>query len=682
MTKIILQRDYKDCGVACLLYLITHYHGYVPYNKLKEETKTSDYGVTAYDLVKTLKKYHFDAVGKRVEYSYLQSLTIPVIVHLHLSNGLEHFAILEKIKKDKVYLMDPALGKRVITKIEFLKIFNNVIIECYPISPIPKLPKEKNPSKPFFNILFKYRKIIAIILITELLLTLTTVFTSLYKRLGFEYQKYPFLSLSLIVLLSYFIKSILDIGNNYLKLKVKEQVHISYLNKFLCHLLRIPLRVITSYKDGEILNRILEAEKIKDLFLDLLFAGFIQVLFLVFAIIIILNINMHCFIFISLGVLIYLLLSVVLSQKYYKNMLEHFEIDSNWESSILETIHLLPSIKHFNLEEKECNDIYNNLKNTVNAKTKINKKLVLYGLILSHYFDYLLFLLDFVSLWFYLQSQFTLYDFLTFQSISVFFLMPFKEFGTSLPKIFYLKSILEKINELTLLKEEKSLEGKSQAITKIKGENITFSYYNQVVLKNLSFAYNVGFIYVYGASGSGKSTFCKILCQEITDYDGKLYLNGVDYTKLKLNDIRKNIVYLSQDEQLYSKTIMANILLDSPLDTERLNKVCNICRVNEITDKLVFGLNTVVNNSSFSGGEKNRIILARTIYQERSMYLLDEPLSAVSTEMEKDIIKDLKIFLQNKMVFYISHRNLKGLIDNTLVIDNPLKGGDEHDYEC
>ena len=50
--------------------------------------------------------------------------------------------------------------------------------------------------------------------------------------------------------------------------------------------------------------------------------------------------------------------------------------------------------------------------------------------------------------------------------------------------------------------------------------------------------------------------------------------------------------------------------------------------------------------------------------------------------MEKDIIKDLKIFLQNKMVFYISHRNLKDMIDNTLVIDNPLKGGDEHDYEC
>ena len=94
MTKIILQRDYKDCGVACLLYLITYYHGYVPYNKLKEETKTSDYGVTAYDLVKTLKKYHFDAVGKRVEYSYLQNLTIPVIAHLHLLNGLEHFAIL------------------------------------------------------------------------------------------------------------------------------------------------------------------------------------------------------------------------------------------------------------------------------------------------------------------------------------------------------------------------------------------------------------------------------------------------------------------------------------------------------------------------------------------------------------------------------------------------------------
>ena len=103
MKRKQLQRDFKDCGVSCLAYLIDYYHGYVSIETLREDTNTDAYGTSAYDLVETLKKYHFDAYGLRVEKDSFRTLFTPFIAHLSLENGLQHFVIVTRVWKNKVY---------------------------------------------------------------------------------------------------------------------------------------------------------------------------------------------------------------------------------------------------------------------------------------------------------------------------------------------------------------------------------------------------------------------------------------------------------------------------------------------------------------------------------------------------------------------------------------------------
>ncbi len=96
--KQVLQRDYKDCGISCLSYIIQFYKGYVPFMRLREDTHTDGNGCSAYDLVETLKKYQFDAYGLQTNYEGLKEVLLPAIIHVVLQNGMHHFVVLTRFE--------------------------------------------------------------------------------------------------------------------------------------------------------------------------------------------------------------------------------------------------------------------------------------------------------------------------------------------------------------------------------------------------------------------------------------------------------------------------------------------------------------------------------------------------------------------------------------------------------
>ena len=154
--KKIRQWDAKDCGVTCLSYLIQYYGGFVPMEKLREDTFTTHNGTNAYFLVQTLKKYGFDAVGNKVSLEELEKCMFPAIGHFRLKNGLEHFMIIQKVHKKEILLMDPAVGKRKMSLETFKEQWDGIVLEAIPQGMILKMPKEKSVVTFLKNILFMY----------------------------------------------------------------------------------------------------------------------------------------------------------------------------------------------------------------------------------------------------------------------------------------------------------------------------------------------------------------------------------------------------------------------------------------------------------------------------------------------------------------------------------------------
>ena len=131
---IVKQHDIKDCGAASLLSIIKYYNGYVPMEKIREDTKITKEGITAYNLINAAKKYGFNSYGIKASINDILTnhIILPCIAYVELENGLRHFVVIYKITKKNLLIMDPGKGYVKKSIEEFNKIYQEVLIILSP----------------------------------------------------------------------------------------------------------------------------------------------------------------------------------------------------------------------------------------------------------------------------------------------------------------------------------------------------------------------------------------------------------------------------------------------------------------------------------------------------------------------------------------------------------------------
>ena len=226
--------------------------------------------------------------------------------------------------------------------------------------------------------------------------------------------------------------------------------------------------------------------------------------------------------------------------------------------------------------------------------------------------------------------------------------------------IIIFKVYFNKNNEFLSLKIDNKLKHIS-TFTKVIIKKLSYKINNQNIINNIDYEiFDRDKIFVSGPSGVGKSTLMKILNNEIQKYEGNVLLDNED---IKNFDLTNLITYVSQDEALFDDTLYNNLCLGIDIDSETLDRVIKVCRL----DKLKIDMNSnIVNNSILSGGERNRIILARSLLHSKNIIILDEVLKEVDYKLEIEILKDILSFYNDKTILYISHKNVGYLFDKVL----------------
>ncbi|NLA33038.1 MAG: ABC transporter ATP-binding protein [Mollicutes bacterium] len=236
----------------------------------------------------------------------------------------------------------------------------------------------------------------------------------------------------------------------------------------------------------------------------------------------------------------------------------------------------------------------------------------------------------------------------------------------------FIRASYHKINDFISFPEEDLNECSQFILGDIEIKNLDYSYNgHDLILKNINLSIkHQEKVILEGPSGSGKSTLCKLIMRMMKYDRGEILVNEVNLQDYDLQTIRSNICYISQDEVLFTDTIKENILLGK--SSNDLQNVIEICQIEDILKNKPFRLETFLleQGSNLSGGEKQRIILARGLLNDCPIIILDEALSEVSKEMEKNILLNILRNYPDRTIIYVSHHKPTNIFDRVINLED------------
>jgi len=675
---IVRQQDTKDCGVCALLSIIKYYGGYVPLETLREDTYTDNQGTTAYNLVCALKKYGFETQGIKIN-NNIEQINLPAIAHVTIDNKITHFVVIYEIKKKYITIMDPGRGMLKLTYVEWDEIFGGKIIICSPINKIISIDKPNNIYS-LFKSIFKIEKTLIIkIVFISLILTIVSIVSSFYLKTAFnslnKLNNYFTLNVTIIIFALITITKIFTTYiRNYYEIYLSKNIDTHLTIPFLKHLYSIPLNNLKSRSVGDIVERIDELNNIKELFSKIFITIFLDLFLALSTLIILINIDLKLTIIISIILVIYGIFGIFISPSIKKLAKESIEKETVYKSYLVETISGIQSIKNINQTDYFIQSLFNKLISYFKHTFYLNQQINNQSLIKEVISEVGLFLILSFGVVLIRDNKLSIIDLMVFSNLVSFLITPYKNVIDSLPKIEFIKASYHKINDFIAFKEE-NMETNQEFFSPgdLKIKNLSYSYNGlKPILSKINLEIKMKEkVLIIGKSGYGKSTLCKLIMRLIKMDEGEILLNQINLQDYSLHTIRNNICYISQDEVLFSDTLYNNIVLNNVVSIHEFDLITKLCKVNEIANNKPLRYNTFLleQGSNLSGGEKQRVILARGLIKKCPIIILDEVLSEVSDNMEREIISNIIKQFNEHIIIYVSHHQISDLFDRVIDLE-------------
>lgn len=662
---IVLQEGNKDCGVCCLLSIIRYYNGNISLNKLMEMTKTTKNGTTFYNLSEAASKIGMASKAYYVDdFNNISVYSCPFISQV-IRNGYTHFVVVYKISKDKLLIMDPALGSLYMSREKFLNIWTSYIMMFEKVKILPNYKDEKYINKLLYGLILNNKKIIVNCLLLTLMFCFLTIGYSVYLKVMIDkvlnHDKYLLIVISLIFFIVILFRSLTNLFRNQMLSYFNMKVDISlFLNSFK-RILLLPYNYYKNKTTGEIISRVNDLSYIKQIISQLLTTVFLDIVLLLFSLVCLYFINSKMFVISFFIAILYMIIIFIyprfIKTKIYESQAEVAKVNSY----LVESISGLETIKGLRCE-KMVNDRLESYYTKAQA-TIFDYNIISNGvLFLKDLIFYVgVLLINYVGCVDVMNGNFTVGSLLTFNTILGYFLNPLQNFIDLADDYVYVKGVFKRANGLYEVKLD-DLESKNGL--RVEGDisfnNLDFSFNGKdQILKSIKIEFKAKEkILLLGNSGSGKSTLLKILYKYYDVSRGMVLVNGIDINDFSISDIRDDIIYVSQNETLYTGSIKDNILLNRDIDYKDFLDMCCYLEVDNIIKDNLLGYDFLLeeNGANISGGERQRIILARALFKKGNVILIDEGLSQMDIDLERRVLKRIFSIFKDKMIIVVSHR--------------------------
>jgi len=677
---VYIQHDSMDCGPTCLRMIAKYYGRNFSLQTLRERCFITRGGVSLLGISDAAESIGFRTMGVSISYEQLsKEAPLPVIVHWKQN----HFVVVSRIKKNKVHIADPAFGKLTLSKEEFLRGWISTRQEgqnkglALILQPKPEFYNlsDEEIKKTTFSFLFSFLKpykaymvqLFVGIFIASVLQLILPFLTQSIVDYGINNQDLPFIYLILIAQLVVVLsRQSVDFIRGWILLHLSTRVNISLISDFLLKLMKLPIGFFDTKMVGDLLQRIGDHRRIENFLtnssLGILFS-FINLI--IFSIVLGIY-NLKILIVFLLGSSLYFLWINLFMKKRRELDYKRFTKQSENQGKIIQIINGIEEIK-LNSAEREKRWEWENVQASlfkINIRSlSLNQYQMAGGVFINEVKNIII---TFMAAAAVVNGQMTLGMMLAVSYILGQLNAPIEQMMNFIGTAQDAKISLERLGEIHEKKNEEDYARKFQlqpSGKKINIENLSFRYegpYSSMVLKNLNLSIPENKLTaIVGVSGSGKTTLIKMILGYYPPTEGDIRIGDQSIKTISPSAWRHRCGVVLQNGYLFSDTIARNIALgDSEIDIPKMVQSAKLANISEFIETLPLGYNTMLGQAGHmvSGGEKQRILIARAVYKNPDFLFFDEGTSSLDANNERTIMENLSEFFINKTVIVVAHR--------------------------
>lgn len=671
---LILQSEIAECGLASMAMIACSYGHQLDMPAMRKRFSANLKGMNLQQLIELGDSLHLSSRALQCPIDEVHKLATPCILHWDMN----HFVVLTNVsgkgKKASFSINDPAIGKRTLNLEEFSKHFTGICLELTPTSKFEKKQeREQMKLSQLWSKMSGLTSGLVKLIALSLVLQLFTLMAPYYMQWVVDEVLVSFdESLLTVLALGFAFIAIISVVTtavrSWLILRLSSLLNMQMGVNLLRHLLRLPMNYFESRHVGDVVSRFGSLAQIRERittgFVETLVDGVMALTVLVMMFVYSIKLTA-----VVLGAIaIYTVIRLTLYRPLHQATEEMIQSSAKEQSSFLENIRGMQTIKLFGNESQRQGIWQNRYADVINSEIRLGRlnisfdavNKLLFGLenVLVIYFAALLVMSNDLSVGMVLA-------FIAYKGQLT------NRFANLIEQIIQFKMMrlhLDRISDIALTPLEQHREGEATFNLNDEGksngeitlQDVCFSYDEgeSAILTNINLTINAGdSVAITGPSGCGKTTLMKIMLGLLQPTSGKVLLDGKNINQLGLKNYRKAIAAVMQDDTLLAGSIGDNISFFDPQPNYPLiERSAQHAAINDDVTNMTMGYNSLVGDmgSNLSGGQIQRLLLARALYQSPCVLFMDEATSHLDSKNEARISEQIQHLSMTRVM--IAHR--------------------------
>ena len=678
-TPLIMQLEALECGAASLTMIMAYYNKWVALEQVRVDCGVSRNGSNAKNILRAAQKYGFKTKGYAYTTEKLrQNGKFPGIIHW----GGGHFVVIDGFRGNKAIINDPAKGVVKVDLKTFDSIFTGIYLEIIPDEGFEPGGKRKSILSFAKKRLRGAAPLIAFFAITTIVFYIIGIINPVLSQVFVDYLlggNNPGWLLPFIFIFAGigFLQIIATLVQTLYQYKIRGKLDLVGSSTYMWRILRMPIEFFSQRMVGDLQSRQSEnasiAETLVNVFAPLLFNTIMLIFYLVIMI-------SKSWILTLVGV-VTVVLNAFVSFYISKLRVNISRVQSRDRARLngltTKGIEMIETIKSNGAEASYFSSWSEAQDNVVKQRMKIAKTNAFIGLIpafVSMIANYSILIL---GVYYTIKGQFTIGSILAFQGLLSSFMLPATTIINSGQTLQEMRTSMERVDDVLEypLDPNVTREIPMEEVSKIRGnlvlKNVTFGYsrLDNPVLTDFNLEIKQGQkVAIVGSTGSGKSTLSKLVSGLYSPWSGDIIFNGKKIEEIDHEIFTSSIAVVDQDITLYEDTISNNIKMwDESIEDYEVIMACNDAQIHKaiMAREGQYNAPVLEGGKNFSGGEKQRIEIARSLAADPSIIILDEATSALDAKTEHEVVKAIK--KRGITTIVIAHR-LSTIRDADLIV--------------